>query len=974
MEKENDFHSIELALIQIIDSNKTIRKKASKIIEKIEETNDCFGLFMEILFRSTRQKAINQASTQICFILRLRIIDMDVTIKDFLKQNFIEYLIKVQDKDKKEYQIVFNNIRECILILVESEKNQIWAELDQYIDLFLDNQNFYQISILGAIIPRLNDQFIEEKYEIYCQIAALAISMDNFEINSAGIAVLSILVKTSKNLEGFEASFEKIDQLLEYLQSPEQQRIDQSFFWSSINSIIKNEIFPTELLTSVMNFFMNQEIDESTSLLVLDAIQPSIKNFTLEQIFPLIQQIVFFSNKFIENEEKLPIEFMHYIDKCFTYFPHSQIYEFLKKIIAELLTSSTPLAITLFWPVILGAYEQVTKDLDYLIEILKAGFVSENSLIIESCALILESVSEISQIIFKCLDPLFPVVLPLLMSSDSDIRSSAFNSIQSFFDLHDIKNDVSFVTSLWSCKEKIASDDYETYFFTLGHAISCSEQLDDSQVHEILESIQQMITDSSSSISLVSYSLYVIGQLINNGEFSEIESFIPSTFDAVQKCLSYENEEIVYNALSYTSEISDSYGETVSEMLNEIWPLIEKLLVSHKCKENVLQLSLVISCDIAVICKKQDAFEQVSIYLDEEYNKEHYETFLKIASRIVKLADEGTYQSLFDKINEIVKNDKDLDEVKLSFRALYKFLKYAPEKLINEAIQKSAEIINMFFEGSLPCLDDMSVLNPEVDVDVDLVDYFSEFLAKFVSYPSQYVESACENALKIANREEHEFKNLVIQIFIDAFENGTLPENVSLDLVDNLESFLSTDDECFQQNIVYLLIIFLKKYPANIDHLSKYIPTVSEWWNQSMSNKTRYSLVIANIASLFLRIESLTSSIPQDLLDQLIDFYPPSDLSETQGMSENIITIFNRNQESKQLSPYFKGKTAIGIAKLLTESSKKLKKINLQSTTKERITDIFRSLCQDQEILQAVMESLSKNEKRQQTISEILQA
>ena len=48
--------------------------------------------------------------------------------------------------------------------------------------------------------------------------------------------------------------------------------------------------------------------------------------------------------------------------------------------------------------------------------------------------------------------------------------------------------------------------------------------------------------------------------------------------------------------------------------------------------------------------------------------------------------------------------------------------------------------------------------------------------------------------------------------------------------------------------------------------------------------------------------------------------------------------------------------------------------MNLQSEIKDKLLELFRFLCQDQEIVQAVMESLSKNEKRKSAIMEIIES
>ncbi|KAK8893122.1 hypothetical protein M9Y10_021537 [Tritrichomonas musculus] len=972
----NVFELLEQALINVTNSDHV--EEATKIIEDVSKTDEYFNMLIEILFQSEEPNAKDQASIQLYIGIKAKQRYINNTTKDDLKKSMIIYINKYYQNTTRT---ILNNIKECIKLFVDSEK-QVWPELNQYIDECSVDPNPFRISILETIIYSLPPQFIIAKYELYCHIASLAIiSFNDFDIMTDGISILAKLISSSSSLNGFELAFSKIYSIIsQYLEVTNLNQNSQIKFWKSIREIIENGIFPLELVSSIVKIIMNQNAPTSTILMVLESINPAIKNFTLDQMLALIRQIIFFSAKFMsENEDELPNDFMNFIEDCFKHFSHSQIYEYLKSLSIDLHKTNATLSILLFSPIISGAFEQVVKDIDYLIEILKTGFQNGNKLAIESCTTVLASMSDYSQLVSKCFGQLFPVILPLLVSPDEDIRSDGFTSMQSIFIVSEIKNDISIVTSIWNCRSNISPDNYSEFFDLLGIAISCSKPLNDSQVHEILQFIQPLLvaSDNPSYEEFASASLYIIGQLISQGEFAEIEKFIPLTLDPIKNCLQYDNEDIKLYTLSYIVELVDSYGESITKMLEVIWPFIEKLIMKNKFKNRIMELSLKIACKIAVLFKQDVIIQKILLALQRVYKKKYYEIFAKCSVKLLKIIDPNIYQSFFAMIIKICLENEDEEIVGICFNALEKFLKYAPnlpEDYRIQTIEKSAQLISQFFNGSLQCLDEKSILKQE-EIDSNLVGCFSDFLGKFLTFQSQYIESFCQSTLKMAAHDD--YKNFVIEIFIDAIEACTVPENVSRQLIEGLQPFMLTKDEDVQQNIVFLMILILIQSPTFINSLEPYLHIVTQWWSQCMTDTTRYSLLIDNIASLFLRIESMTSSIPSDVLEQLMDFFPPSSVTETQRMLECILIIFqnansNPQENAKISAPSFRLKTAIGLAKLLTEPAKKIRKMDIKPETNDSILVLFRFICQDQEIARAVEQFLANNEKRHSVFLRIM--
>ncbi|OHT08963.1 hypothetical protein TRFO_22296 [Tritrichomonas foetus] len=951
---------LERAILSTKSNDNQVIAEATQVIQSVIHSNECFSTLIALMTQSGEPMVRDSAS--IYFKQAVDIKAITLSNKNLTRKRINDFIILCLNTPNISQNIA-NNMVSCIRTLV-SKDHQLWPELDEYINQIQVDMNPFRIIVLECILPFLQDDFIQERFHLYGQISVLAITTsDNFEIIIKGISLMSELISRSNSLAGFEAAFARLLPLCAEVQK--QEINTQVQFFSCIGKIIINDIFPPELITALLTFLSNTENDENVALAIFEAIEPAIKKFSLEQVFGLINLVIFYSAKKLHNDVVLPFDYMTVIDKCYNSFQHAQIYEFLKTKINEHINSCLSLAILLLSPTLSNAQEQLTKDIQFLLQILSAGLKSEDSLCIEACSSLIEEMADIEILINECFNVLFPLLLPLIVQPDADIQHHGFSSIYSLLQNEDIKHPGAF-EALWSLKANIARNNYTQYLEALAKAIVCSEELNDSEIHEILQFLTPLF---STQDEIVAAALFVLGQIVCLGEFSEIESIIPDTFDAVVYCLTFKNNEIKIYALSYLLELTKTYGTSIIEMLSKLWPYIQKLILNKRGIERIKKLSLSIACKIAVLLNQSEIASVVIQALKIEYDKKHYDTFIYVAPKIAKILDSNMYNALYVMFIDICTKVEEIEQESDCFLAIQKFLKYIKEECKENIINLTVEVIKMFFAGDLPCLEGKSILNPEVDVDINLVDSFCEVVATIVSYPSQFVGEICGTVLKLSARTEEEYNDYVVRVFIDAIENNTIPQEVALQLANSLGQFMNTQNDSIQQNIVYLLIVILKVYPTFADSLGNAVQVALNWWGVCIQNKSRYAKLISNLASLFLTIFCINQQIPVNFIEHVVEFFPPNDRTETQNMSECILKIFSN---PTLVTPALKNNTAVSLAKLLSETAKNIRKMNVNVNTLNNLRILFKNLCADEQTQQLVLSNFEgSNKKKTKILSEL---
>lgn len=125
-----------------------------------------------------------------------------------------------------------------------------------------------------------------------------------------------------------------------------------------------------------------------------------------------------------------------------------------------------------------------------------------------------------------------------------------------------------------------------------------------------------------------------------------------------------------------------------------------------------------------------------------------------------------------------------------------------------------------------------------------------------------------------------------------------------------------------------------------------------------------YSDLLANIASFFFRVASFIDNFPSVLIEQSLDFFPPSDRTEIEPMVIHLQKLFSK------LSPIALQKASIGFAKLISQNRNKVK---IEENIFQICVSLVKYLCQDPHILQLIQTQLSESKLKTERFNQIFQ-
>ena len=959
---EELLQQIEQQILNLRSNDSNLIQNATNEITSLFSRYDCLELFMFLIIHSQEPYVRFQASIYLknAFKMLVKIIGTDLTEK---MQNFIIECLTTPNIN----ELIIKEIIECITIYVKCYKS-MWPQLDNYINEASVKFNGISIIILDEIIQYIPKEFIEQRFQLYQQIALLSLDDNNqnaLELINHGISVMNFLMMFPMNNNDISNFLEVVCAFI-----PKLKLYDPDFqgkFFKALGRLIRNDKYTPNIINATIQFLSDRDISFKVSLVALEAIKHVIKAFTFEEYLRIAQLVIDFSQRMIQEEGELPTNFIEVLDPGYEIFPHDKVYEIIKNIILK--NGNLIIAILLLKSSVTLAQEVVQKDIHFFMEALQNGLRTGDKLTIEACASTLECIFDFEKFVQECSRPLFPLILPLLTQEDSDVRQSGFTSINALVQIPSIKiKSQDLLNNYWNIRNQINPDNVSSYLNVLGYIILCTEDLEDYSIHEILYFLLSFLNPNVDP-SNIGAALFVLGKIISQDEYAEVEEIIPKITEAVNYVLTIPNNEVVVQALSYLVELSNSYKENVKDTLLQVWPHIQKIFQKKKNTENIMQNSLLLASSIAIIFHEQDVISLIINKLLGEYKKKHYETFLIISARICKIIDEQTFFQLYSQIVELCSNGNlNAEDIDLCFQSLRKFLKYInnisnEQGIKNKIIAKSAELINSFFTGSLQLL--------EINIEFNLLDSICNFISMFVSIPSNYVKPICENSLMFLQKSDEMYKNFAIEIFIDAIQYQTIPSETVIQLISNLEVLFQTQEKSIQQNIVFLFILALNYDNNSLEIIKHYEEFIIKWWSDCIGDKLKYRKLLSNLASLFLKIYCLNSQLPAEIVEQSIELFPPADITETQRMAECILKIFSNLETT---SPSLKIKTAISLATFLTEPAKKFSKMNVKNDTIQEIIALFVKLCSDPTLLQETMQKLSNSIKRVSKIQNILKS
>jgi hypothetical protein len=109
--------------------------------------------------------------------------------------------------------------------------------------------------------------------------------------------------------------------------------------------------------------------------------------------------------------------------------------------------------------------------------------------------------------------------------------------------------------------------------------------------------------------------------------------------------------------------------------------------------------------------------------------------------------------------------------------------------------------------------------------------------------------------------------------------------------------------------------------------------------------------------------------VSDELMMEVLQVFPPADHKEANFMAENLLKVMAHGDVTLEM----KVKAGMGIARLLTETKKNLRKMNLRDDVLNGIVVLFRAICESgQDITRAVFAEFQDSSGKQEKLTALL--
>jgi hypothetical protein len=700
---------------------------------------------------------------------------------------------------------------------------------------------------------------------------------------------------------------------------------------------METPLLPPEFITAS---FSAVSMSDSPTLVAIQAFDSVLPLLSESQIFTMISIVIQTMETTLSEESILPTENISLIRTVFSNLKHEPIFTFLMAQMQDLISrGNLAIAILLYLPIVNSASEQISNHLDSTISLLKSGLTAGDRFSAQSACVILSETHE-TEDIQSAIPDFFPLLLPLLTDPDRDTRLLAYSALQSMLRVDLTYPDL--FPAVWSIRSQIPENEASFFMNLLGDVLSRADPIPDPAVHEVASFLSPFISQAD-DLLLTSSGLCVLSHLIPHSE-PLVLSILPQTVAAVNLCLSSGSPDVIVNVLEFVSEVIESYREQSLDFVLELWGAVSALLSRKRQLECVRQTRLYTAAQIAGLSRNSDHLGIVLRTLSAEFAGQSVAA-IRSARKVAKFVSSADAAAIFTKICEICGSTKDSDDVVLSFETLGHFLKHSSPENLPDFVALGTGLIHAFFAGELPVLAGRSILDSAVDVDISLIDALFGLLTDVVSVNAEFADELCRIALALVERPEPYFRNVVLQLFIDAIEAGTVsPETVeSLFLL--LAGMLESENLAIRQNITYFTILVLRKNSDMLAQILELVPVFGNWWVSARENPSGCALLISNLASLFLFLCACHDiEFEIGMIIQFLGVFPPDDKTEAAFMAENLLRLVQ-----KPMADEVRVAAGIAIGKLMTQTQKNLRKMKIDLEVSNGLVLFFRELCRSNE-------------------------
>ena len=954
-------------------------------IQELQENPDAALVYSNVLMQIEQKPILKAAATLYLQYIRQAYSEIPPEIQNELENALIEIFRKIQDYEIRTV------LAEIVSIIFKAKI--FWKEImGLIVELFTQKQIPASILLLYSIIEPMEGPTIHELWEGLRNIALAGLVQPSFDTKFMAVEIFFEIYKLEQNIEVLIPVFNLFLNLLDSYKTIPPASF--STLWQKyIRRILKLKTMDAdtilEFLTQANQEAQDETLSNSVRCNIISSLTNVIPKMSEEMIAEFLQQALQLGTAYIAEHQgdgdvlsQQPSDILDFIGSCLQIKVDCSsplVKEAFMSMIQEEEAPQQAMAVYLIGLLLQYSSNDIIDEMDDIESTLKEALSSEDMGIILAALLTIEKINESEAQSAQISRGLMEGVLPYLTNETPEIRVLAYHCMQSLCEVCENPVENLFET-VWGIhtEGQLADDDTDVYLSLLSQVIKLSPNFSDEFVESIIAFCLELLTSDRPETTKAAV-LSILSVLIEHDE--TIPTRIPDLDALLQQLIVFQNDDVIAQVLNFLRNIAfvlrvnsldhiHPYFETINAYLTNQGPITTPRTFSTAL--STASLIIKYTGDRALLDPVCTVITQFFTEDPEtEILKDACETLNLIAKALAPIEENESTQGLnetnkershlfFEKVISVIDEEIDVDLLEFAFDACRHLLKYCKAYEPEFYIQTANEVAQRIIEGEINYCAGSPPQETEFQTELikTVMYFFYELIKSHDEFPAEILEF-----IITWMQEKQEAVDPVLGTLSDIISIGTVDESLISQILEFCKGQVETSDPLLQHNLVTFLTRAAKAYPQSLPAISEFVPVIDGWWANE-EGKDGYSETISNFASLYLLMD-----IDDERNMRALKAYPPSDVTESNFMSETLLNFIS----AKERSPEIVLQITVCIADVLTESASMAQKRKLRPEIRTALIELLKSiLAQDEQKMELLMQHYETSQKRREDLAQIL--
>ncbi|OHT14628.1 hypothetical protein TRFO_14920 [Tritrichomonas foetus] len=834
---------------------------------------------------------------------------------------------------------------------------------------------------LQVIMYCLNEEML---YYQACGIKATGIILDLYpdqyhRLESHVLRILEIAKNTISMPElDFLMIWRNIGSLMQ-IEPPEAFPLNEFFEIAFEAALKRTDICSEDRLCPLLSFRRNLEYLDRTAV-------KKIAQLSIE-----------IATDYVIRVHYLPTAFLFFYDTCFKLFPHNFIYEYVRKIIAQKISSneyaSHIIALCLIKSLVEYLPHQIFNDIKMVTNCVESALKQQDVLFLSAACQIIASFHV--SFMWNLVDPEFflNLTIPLLVHENADVRVSAYEAVTRIYDIAMIpcRGSVSMILLL---NDKIDETSKWRYLKLLSIAVKKQKFIEKEEAQKLEEFLialfESNLPSNYTGAITVAIQLMIISensiknQILYNHVLTTLENLLQS--DNLEFCFHGIHE--LGNWIQLTQDLT----------------LLEKTITTYKSFERVLNLDIRNDTLLKALALYKVAFIDsmtpnhpfIERLLNEVMPLVESDSSIGVLTsvRVLKyvtlyLSPENAFAT-FNAIGTACVQTKEISIACKCYKAMAYVVKNCSSEIEQVILPTANHMCELYAKGELSVLEGVPPMSSDSDITL-MYNSMMLFIALFHIRETTFgnISDNVQNNMNdlfvqtfnvrrfvfnelfcIYKKGNNMLNEMILYVFSTAIHSDVLTENEITILCQIADHLLFNDlHVVLIMSAAMLLSNLIIKNRISWESLNTRISVLAEWWNRCKNERHKLRGTFSSISLLVWQISFHFKRTDLPLIEESFEEFPPSHMARCPTMASVLVSFLEECFDDVPVN--IKRVAAVSICRLLIRPRLELHKRGVPEPIIVKLEQVLHRLrTSDESVQQAVHEFINEVPSRLEIIAD----